>query len=85
MRTILKAVQITSQINMKNKIIVGTVLAIAIATLLTGCISINIERAAPNNSGSVTNTVTTDLHASDPRLVSTAGSMTNVVLRPVAK
>jgi hypothetical protein len=42
---------------MKNKIIIGTVLAIATATLLVGCININVEKTVPASSYANTNAV----------------------------
>jgi hypothetical protein len=42
---------------MKNKILIVAALAIASATLLVGCISVNVNKTAPDNSGSTTNTV----------------------------
>jgi FlaG/FlaF family flagellin (archaellin) len=48
-----------AKLKMQNKIIIGTVLAIATATLLAGCISVNVNKTVPDNSGSGTNTVAT--------------------------
>jgi hypothetical protein len=44
---------------MKNKILTVAVLAIAITTLLAGCISVNVNKTVPDNSGSTTNMVAT--------------------------
>jgi hypothetical protein len=47
------------QKNMKNKIIIATVFAMASAFFLTGCIVVNVEKTAPSGSCTSTNAVVT--------------------------
>jgi len=41
---------------MKNKILIVAAFAVASVFFLTGCIVVNVERTAPANSGTSTNT-----------------------------